>query len=298
MMSNYKHAIVLFKNARQFVESAVSHARTHNQDDCRYAILHATIAIELLAKSRLAFEDPQLIAIESVDPQRFEHGNLQSINIADAFRRLTKITRFCLSSRHRAALKRLTDARNRLIHFRFIATEKETQALVASGLDIFFEIHEREFAEEEDPYRAKSMTTLAQDLSEFREFVSCRTETIAERLRTFERPRTLHFSECGGCLQEADVLVDDTLICLFCGEKRAIRDCAEMLGADRSVEKCPVCHRSSVAKYQMGMGEEPTYECFCCGYFRGPEIEWSDGRGSALPRLRAIDSRTRRSTNR
>jgi len=287
-MSKYKYPFALFARAREFLESAVRHACEPDAGEWKFALLHTTTALELLAKARIAFVDPHLIARGEVDDLRFDHGEFQSINLDEAFQCLKRTTGFSLSAKQRTALARLKASRNRLVHFTDNATEEETRALVASGLDLFFELHEAEFKNEEDPWRARGMAELAEELSRFRGFVVCRMASLAGRLRESERPRTHHFSECQGCLQEADVIVADSVMCLFCGYRLTIREAAELLSDDQSVEDCPVCHRPAVAKHQTAGEHEATYECFCCGYFRGPEIKWGDGRGGVLPRLRTF----------
>lgn len=291
-MSKYKHAFALFCNARQFLESAVQHARASDQNGWKFALLHTTTALELLAKARIAFEDPHQIARRKVDDLCLDRGEFQSINLDEAFQRLKSITGFSLSGKNQASLAKMKAARNRLVHFTEGASAEETRALVASGLSMFFELHDAEFSDEEDPWRTCSMADLAQDLSEFRDFVSCRMDSLTPRLKTAERPRTHHLSECQRCLQEADVIVGESVICLFCGYELTIRDWAELLSDDHSVEDCPVCHRPAVAKHCVSKTTEPTYECFCCGYFRGPELNWSDGRGGQLARLRTFNTET------
>lgn len=289
-MSKYKYALALFGNARQFLESAVRHAREHDPNEWKFALLHTTTALELLAKARIAFEDPHQIVRGKIDHLSFEHGEFQSINLDAAYHRLKKITGFSLSVNNETALAKIKAARNRLVHFTEGASAEETKALVASGMALFFELHEAQFHGEEDPWRARTMTELAQGLSEFREFVSCRMASLMSRLKTAERPRTHYLAECQKCLQEADVIVGESVICLFCGYQLTIRDSAELLSDDHTVEDCPVCHRPSVAKHHFNNSTEVTYECFCCGYFRGPEINWSDGKGGQLPRLRTFNA--------
>jgi len=287
-MSRCRHALALLGSARQFLESAVRHACERDAGEWKFALLHTTTALELLAKARIALENPHLIARGEVDDLRFDRGEFQSVNLDEAFRRLKKTTGFSLSAKQRTALNKLKASRNRLVHFMDSATEEETRALVASGLALFFELHEAEFRNEEDPWRAISMVELAEELSKLRDFVACRMANLADRLQGSERPRTLHFSECQRCLQEADVIIGDSVICLFCGDGLTIREAAELISDDQSIEDCPVCHRPAVAKHQGPRGREATYECFCCGYFRGPEIRWGDGRGGVLPRLRTL----------
>ena len=296
MMSRYKHPFALFGSARQFLESAVRHARERDPDEWKFALLHTTTALELLAKARIAFEDPHEIALGDVDDLRFDRGEFRSINLDEAFRRLKELSGFSLSASHKASLAKVKAARNRLVHFTDGASAEETRALVAFGLDLFFELHESEFGDEEDPWGARSMADLIWDLSEFRDFVACRMASLGPRLKSAERPQTRHLAECQRCLQEADIIADDSAMCLFCGYKLSIRDWTESLSDDQSVEDCPVCHRPAVAKHHILENGNTTYECFCCGYFRGPEIKWSDGKGGFLPRVRSfVESNTEQS---
>ena len=264
-MSKYKCPFALFGRARQLLESAVRIVHGHDDREWKIALLHITTALELLVKARIAFEDPHLIVCGKVDDLCFDNGDFQSINLDEAFRRLERTTGFALSADQRDALNKLKDSRNRLVHFIDSATKEEIRALVGFGMSLFFELHEAEFKDEEDPWQARSMEKLAGELSKFRDFVACRMASLAGRLKESERPRSHHFSECQNCLQEADVIVNDSVVCLFCGYRCTIRDAAESISDDRSVEDCPVCHRSAVAKLQIAREHEATYECLCCG---------------------------------
>jgi hypothetical protein len=305
-MSKYKYSLALLDSARAFLESGVQHACSAKSNgwkfeakigrmqptdawatksgEWKFALLHTVIALELLAKARIAFEDPHRIVRGKVDDLHFEQGEFQSINIDEAFRRAG----FRLTGRPLAAFTALKAARNRLVHFRETSSPEETKALVAAGLHLFFDLHETHFSDEQAPRGAKCMVELAQDLSTFRDFVACRMEDLASRLQSADRPRTRHLSECQRCLQEADVIVDESVVCLFCGYRQSIQDCAAWLSKDCSVELCPVCNRPAVAKNRYTKNEEPTYECFCCGYFRGPEPPGWNDEGKPMSRLRSV----------
>ncbi|MDY7094136.1 MAG: hypothetical protein SX243_14295 [Acidobacteriota bacterium] len=293
MMSKFKYPFALFDSARQFLESAVRHARERDPDEWKFALLHTITALELLAKARIAFEDPHEIALGDVDNLRFDRGEFKSINLDEAFRRLKRVSGFSLSATRKASLAKVKAARNRLVHFTAGASAEETRALVAFGLDLFFELHESEFRDEEEPWGARSIADLIRDLSDFHDFVACRMASLSPRLKTAERPQTRHLAECQICLQEADIIADDSVTCLFCGYALSIRAWAEFLSDDQSVEDCPACRRTAVAKYHIFESGSATYECFCCGYFRGPEIKWSDGKEGFLPRMRSFEKPNR-----
>ena len=287
-MSKYKYSLSLQASARQFLESAVQFVKSNNENKFKYALFHTITALELLAKACIALEDPFLIATKNVSNLEFKQGRFQSINIDQAFKLLKRIANFSLTTEQNKSITRLKAARNRFIHFLDNATVAETKVLVASGIELFFELHETEFNDIDDPWQAKSMAKLAEELSEFQDFVTLRMGSLTNQLKSLERPKTRHFSECTRCLQEADVLIDNELVCLFCCNRINIREATEIISEDQSVDICPICHKPSVAKFQFKKNGQATYECFCCGYFRGPEITWADHKGVIIARLRTF----------
>ena len=140
------------------------------------------------------------------------------------------------------------------------------KAAVAAGLNLFIEINNAEFADE-DPYEAKTMHQLVVELHKYDDFVKERLSSLSERLRSTVRPRTHHLDECTYCLQNATGINGDDLRCLFCGHVIAVRDFAELISDNGTVETCPSCRRQSVSKHLVN-GHESTYECLCCGYHR------------------------------
>jgi hypothetical protein len=129
------------------------------------------------------------------------------------------------------------------------------------------------------------MPQLVVALHKYDDFVKERLSSLSGRLHSAVRPRTRHTDECSHCLQDAAIIIDYEVQCLFCGHGMAVQEYAELISDDWSVETCPECNRQSVARHQRN-DSEPAYECFCCGYFRGPELKWSVGKAE-IPRLHA-----------
>jgi hypothetical protein len=281
-----KYAFGLLGNARAFVESAVDYARQDRQERWKFAIVHLTTALELLLKARLAIEDHKhLVAGKAkVSDRQFDEGDFRSIGIEDCIEKLTQTIQFSLSNRQRQVLCTLRSLRNRVAHYIDPSDTIALKVAVAAGLNLFIEINHTEFPDD-DPYGAGKIPQFVEELQKYDVFVKERLSSLSERLCSALRPRTHHTDECSYCLQDAAVIVGDDVRCLFCGRGMAVREFAELWSDDGTVETCPSCGRQSVSKHQ-SKDREPTYECFCCGHFRGPEMKWSDGKGD-IPRLHA-----------
>jgi hypothetical protein len=239
----------------------------------------------LLLKARLAIADHNYLVAgrAGVTERQFDEGNFGSVGIDECIEKLDHACGFSLTNRQRRVIKTLQNLRNRVAHY--IDPSDDTAALkaaAAAGLNLFIEVNNAEFVNE-DPYGARPIPQLVVDLHKYDGFVEERLSSLSERLRLAVRPRTHHTDECSHCLQDATILIDDDVRCLFCGHGMAVQEFAALRSDDGSAEICPACSRASVARQQW-KGNEPTYECFCCGYFRGPELKWVDEKG-AIPRL-------------
>ena len=290
--SKYKYAFALLGNARAFVESAVGLARQGYAENWKFAILHLATALELLLKARLAIEDHRhLVAgTRQVSDRQFDDGNFASVTVDECIAKLAKHSQFALTTRQRQVISQLRHLRNRIAHFSEPGDAAALKAAVAAGLNLFIDItHAAEFRDD-DTYGTKSVQELVTELHKYDDFVKERLSAISESLRTAKRPMTHHADECSFCLQDAAVIDGDDLRCLFCGHQMTLREFAELRSDDRTAEACPACGRHTVLMDQW-KDYEPTHECFCCGYFRGRELTWTDGKAE-IPRLHADRSST------
>ena len=282
----YKYAFSLLTNARAFVASAVDYARQDDRGQWKFAILHLMTSLELLLKARLAIEDHKYLVKGNtgVTQRQFDEGDFESVGIDECIKRLKLTCGFSLNNPQCQLIVTLRKLRNRVAHY--IDPSDDTAALkavVAGGLNLFIEINNAEFRDE-DPYGARTIPELVVELHKDDDFVKTRLSSLAERLHSAVRPRTHHTDECSHCLQDATVIDGDHLSCLFCGRGMTVQEYAELISEDGSAEACPECNRKSVARHQWE-DHEPTFECFCCGYFRGPKLKWSDGKAE-IPQLK------------
>lgn len=255
------------------------------ESDIPFAVLHLMTALELLLKARVAIKDPLLLVAngKSVTVESFSRGDFRSIGVEDAIELLTGANLLNLTDRQVKQLTTLRSMRNRVTHFVHGAGSIEARTALGAGIHLFIEIHNAEFSDDE-VYSRRSMRSLAEDLRQCDEFVRERLDQLSYQLNSSTRPRTRYFSECLYCLQDATVITGENITCLFCGRTATVQDTADLYSNGETVEFCPVCERPSVVCH-LNSGDEPTYECICCGYFRGPEIRWCNLLGP-ITRLR------------
>ena len=180
----------------------------------------------------------------------------------------------------------MRNLRNRFAHYVELSEDTAAyRATATAGLNLFIDLNDSEFSDIES-YNAKPMPQLVEALTKYEDFVNVRLASLERRLRSSMRPLTHYLDECSVCLQDAAIIDDEAIRCLFCGRELPVREVARLYSEDGSVEICPVCNRESVCIH----GQEnhaPTRECFCCGYFTGQELRWSGWRNGfhPIPRL-------------
>jgi hypothetical protein len=278
--SKYKYAFALLRNARAFVESAVDLARQGYPENWKFAILHLATALELLLKARLATEDNRLLIVgkRQVSDRQFDDGDFNSVGVDECIERLAQHSQFTLTTRQRHVLSQLRNLRNRVAHFTEPGDAAALKAAVAAGLNLFIEINDAAEFRDNETYGTKSVQELVTELHKYDDFVKERMSAIAGRLQSATRPKTHHSDECSFCLQDAAVIDGENFRCLFCSYQMTVREFAESRSDNDTADVCPDCGRHSVLLSQW-REQKPTHECFCCGYFTGPELKWSDGKG-------------------
>jgi hypothetical protein len=286
MAQGHPHWPRLLANARTFFEFAGESALKRDWDIQKLAAVVLGTGIELLLKARLAMEDPKLLIAgnQRATDRQLAEGEFRSVSIDECTRRLRKLSLCSLNQRQQHSLNTLRACRNRLAHHHDLGLSVDLQYIVATGLSLFVDIYTSEFGCD-DPAEEAHIAELIGRLSRSDEFVEARFGDISDRLAVAVRPRTHHVDECSNCYQDAIVISDSDIVCQFCSRRVSIVGFAEEISEDGSVEICPMCGRRSVAKHEWGGNETSTHECFCCGWFTGPELTWAHWDGSKLPHL-------------
>jgi hypothetical protein len=285
---NCRYGLRLLDNARMFAESAIEYAENSDPAQRMFVILHIATALELLLKAKLALRHQKYLVAGNtvVTMHQFDKGDFKSIDVEECIRRLKLYCGFELNDNQRRVITALRNLRNRFAHYVELSNDTAShKAAAAAGLNLFISLNESEFSDVES-YDAKPTVKLVEALIKYEEFVKVRVASLQTRLRLSMRAVTRHLDECGVCLQDAAIIDGGVIRCLFCGLKSSVRDCAELFSDGTSVEVCPNCGRESVAIHGREDGDF-TRECFCCGYFTGPELRWVDWRNGVhpIPRL-------------
>lgn len=192
----------------------------------KFAVVHLATALELLLKARIAIEDPLLLGAKgTISVANLQSGRFRSVTIDVGLQRLKQLG-LVLTDEQRAALDAISDLRNRLVHFTIEEDRARFMSVFASGLNLFFELEFSEFRTVES-YRAKTQSELIIQLAKVEAFVQERMSSLRPRLASSNRLRTHYFDECHHCLQDATIINDDGLCCLFCRYTIAIQAYAE-----------------------------------------------------------------------
>lgn len=282
------HAVAfgLLKSSRTFFDVAVEHVKGDRVGEYYLAVLPLATALELILKARLALEDPALLPRGSRVPTAtdLDAGKFRTVSSDETIKRLANSEILKLTERQKRHHASLRNIRNRAVHYVDSTPSEDIRVAVGAGLQLWFSIHDSAFYGDE-VYQAKAMTDVLAELIHFERFVAERMYELREFLDCSARPRTRYFDECSVCLQDAAVLTNNHIRCLFCRHSATIRDWAKLISDTRSVENCVKCECDSVI-FRRWHSQELTRECICCGYFTGPEVNWCDLDGRPIPRLR------------
>jgi hypothetical protein len=106
---------LVVENAFDFFKKSLSEF----DKEPKYSVIHFHAAIELIMKARLLWEHWALIVTrpETANLKNFHSGDFQSVSIKDAKTRLESIVQDGLNQAEYQCFLRLSDHRNRVIHF-------------------------------------------------------------------------------------------------------------------------------------------------------------------------------------
>ena len=258
--------------------------------ELKTALIAATIAVELLLKTKIAsinwtqiFQHPT-----KADRQKIIRGDFYSVKFEDCIGRIESISSIKFADKIKDDIEKIRKIRNKLIHFHYDTNSNEFITTISVALDVFIEFYRNyilnDYYEDED--RTQQIDG---DLKNVKAYVAVRLGTLKERYKASDKPKTYYFIECINCLQDAFILEDAyTVKCIFCGTTTDIKDMAESYSnCQNKIKTCPECMRESMAAIHSSEAEEEAWQCIICGhYINQPQIWLLENGISSLDSVR------------
>lgn len=249
-------------NALDYLLSAIEQLEQRTERSLKYSILHLFAGIELLLKERLAREHWSLIfqEIGHASKTRLHSGDFKSVDFNTSTARLTDIAGVNLSKSQLKHADSLRQLRNRIQHFHTPIGHIDATSRLAQGMN--FAIH---FITHEMPDLNAShktdLTRIHGALATFNEYVSCRSNEIANDLSRF-----VCTVLCPRCDQNTLGLGNGNPLCPFCGFTDSPFEAMAAAAGDAVIGHCPDC-RGPMGEYCYPEGDEvfEMFICFCCG---------------------------------
>ena len=170
----------------------------------KYSVIHFHAAIELIMKARLLWEHWTLIVIrpETANLKNFRSGDFQSVSIKDAKMRLESIIQDGLSQAEYDCFLRLSDHRNRVVHFYHPGNTGDTTALekiVAEQCLAWYHVS-RIFERWSDQFQSykKEIAKIDKAMHNHRKYLKAKFGALAEDIKKL-KDRGITFSVCPSC---------------------------------------------------------------------------------------------------
>lgn len=170
----------------------------------KYSVIHFHAAIELIMKARLLWEHWTLIVTrpETADLKKFRSGDFQSVSIKDAKTRLESIVQDGLSPAEYGCFLRLSDHRNRVVHFYHPGNTGDTTALekiVAEQCLAWYHVS-RIFERWSDQFQSykKEITRIDKAMHKHRKYLNAKFGAVAEDIKKLKE-NGIVFNTCPSC---------------------------------------------------------------------------------------------------
>jgi ribosomal protein S27AE len=274
------------ENGLDYLQSVVDGlAGDPTKRDLKYAVLHLSAGIEVLAKYRLHREHWTLVLSKPDDSKvnlaAFERGDFQSISGETALTRLRNLVGLPLTDDDLASVRAAQRQRNKLQHFGLEASAEAIESVAVKALDFILGFLDDHVAPDADPADAllleETMPKVREQLGQIRTLVQHRMDRLTPQLAH------LLVVQCPRCAQTAFV-PDHLPRCAYCGEtwadaRTAAEEYASVVlglswydvkdGGERPVEDCPECGGTTIVwDFFLGQDRQRIALCFeCSGSF-------------------------------
>jgi len=244
---------LVVENAFDFFKKSLAE---FNQEP-KYSVIHFHAAVELIMKARLLWEHWTLIITrpETANLKNFRSGNFQSVSIKEAKTRLESIVQDGLSQAEYECFLRLSDHRNRVVHFYHpgnAGNMTELEKIVAEQCLAWYHVS-RIFERWTDQFQSykEKIAKIDKAMHSHRKYLKAKFSALAEDIKKL-KDRGVTFGVCPSCgfksfaedTGNAPILNYECLICK-----------AQETGL---VVECPQCYEENK------LIGEPWHECKKC----------------------------------
>ncbi|MBU4370334.1 MAG: hypothetical protein KKH02_02825 [Proteobacteria bacterium] len=191
---------LVVENAFDFFQKALEEF----DKEPKYSVIHFHAAIELIMKARLLWEHWTLIITrpESATLKNFRLGDFQSVCIRDAKVRLESIVQEGLSKAEYDCFLRLSDHRNRMVHFYHpgsIGNKSELEKIVVEQCLAWYHVSRifERWNEQFQGYK-KKIVKIDKVMHKHREYLKAKFLALGEDIKN-RKSRGILFSVCPAC---------------------------------------------------------------------------------------------------
>ena len=192
----------------------------------KYSVIHFHAAVELMMKGRLLWGHWTLIVTrpETANLKSFRSGDFQSVSIKDAKARLESIVQDGLNQAEYESFLRLSDHRNRVVHFYHpgnAGNKTELEKIVAEQCLAWYHVS-RIFERWSDQFQSykKEIAKIDKAMHNHRKYLKAKFGAFAEDIKKL-KDRGITFSVCPSCglksfgedAEDAPILDYECLVC-------------------------------------------------------------------------------------
>ena len=253
----------LVENAMDFLSRSIGEFDEHP----KYSVIHFHAAVELFLKARLLAEHWSLVVSKRKDADwdDFVAGDFTSVSLDEAASKLGKVVRSGLTKQQRATFRRLTNHRNKMVHFfhEGISAEENDElrsAIAKEQLTAWYLLHKLLTSKWSDVFSAwiLELSEIDENLRRLHEFLQVVFDQVSPEIEK-RKEHGATFRECPSCEFASQEHYDEIdgpyeAECLVCG---LTDKCLNI--------ECPGCG-TSVWFVNEGFGE-----CENCGRTFEPE---------------------------
>lgn len=226
----------------------------------KYSVLHFHAAVELIMKARLLWEHWTLIVTrpETANLKSFRSGDFQSVSIRDAKARLESIVQDGLNQAEYECFLRLSDHRNRVVHFYHpgnIGDKTELEKIVAEQCLAWYHMSRifKRWSNQFQSYR-KEIAKIDKAMHNHRKYLKAKFGALRGDIKKL-KDRGVALSVCPSCgfksfREDADDAPILDYECLVCNTRET-----------GLLVECPKCGEANEL-----IGEPWHHECYKCNH--------------------------------